>query len=406
MEIKLILLKEYEKKTIIVSKAEWEFFNKKSKYYTCSDITDVPPNEKKISIQARFYIGLIRICPTLELIIRPKIKAANFITMLEYVDKKRIKTWKKFVENIEREPNFIDFFIGLFLREVYELLMIERKRGYNLIIENRNRPKGKILIDNTIKSRGLFSNQISCQYFILSLDTPHNQIIKYTLNYIRKLISIENFNLYRQNLAILKNVGYLKWNTNDIEHLTYDRLTHNYKPIHDFCRLILDDFSLKFDKGQERFFAFVINSWNVFEIFLREIYKRFLTEFVVDAYKIGGLTDDIDWDAKDARPDIILKQNDEDKIYIDAKYKTEKITNDYYQLNYYLTQLSKKLPYGELIYPKDKEEQQDHTEKKSKREKVRIRYIDLKQVNDHNYIKNFVSKTMKKYQEVASKYNT
>ncbi|MFW9876397.1 MAG: McrC family protein [Candidatus Thorarchaeota archaeon] len=405
MEIKLIPLEEYEEKIILVTREEWEYFDKNSKFYFCSDIRDIPPNKKEISIQARFYIGLIRICPTIELIIKPKIKAANFIAMLEYVDKKRINTWKQFIENIEREPNFIDFFIGLFLKEVHELLSLERKRGYNLMIENRNSPKGKILMSNTFKSGGPLNNQISCQYFVLSLNTPHNQIIKYTLNYIRRLISNENFSIYRQNLAILKNVDYLKWNSTDIEHVTYNRLTYNYKPIHDFCRLILDDFSLKFEEGKEKFFAFVINSWNVYEIFLREIYKKFQSDFRVDAYKIGGLTDDTDWDEKDARPDIVLKKGEEDKIYIDAKYKMEKKDNDYYQMNYYLTQSPKKLPYGELIYPKNRNEQKDHIEKKSKREKVRIRYIDLTQVNDINYLKDFISETYKKYKKVLSRYN-
>ena len=111
MDIKLIPIEEYEEKIIIVTREEWEYFDKRSKYYSCSDIRDIPPDKKEISIQAKFYIGLIRICSTLELIIKPKIKAANFIAMLEYVDKKRINTWKRFVENIEREPNFIDFFI-------------------------------------------------------------------------------------------------------------------------------------------------------------------------------------------------------------------------------------------------------------------------------------------------------
>ena len=240
MELQIIQLEEYEEKKVIITKEEWEYLDNKCKYYTFSYIKDISHDKLEISIKARFYIGLIRICSSLELIIRPKIKAANFIAMLEYVDNKRIKTWNKLVRSIKKKQNFIDFFIELFLKEVHELLIFERKRGYNLIIQNCSNPKGKILISSTIKSRKFVSNKICCQFFNFSLNTPYNQIIKYTLNYIKKIISTENFSLYRQNLAILKNVDYVKWNTKEIEHLTYNRLNYKYNTIHDFCRLILD----------------------------------------------------------------------------------------------------------------------------------------------------------------------
>jgi len=406
MKLKIIQLEEYEEKKVIITKEEWEYLDNNSKYYTFSYIRDISLEKLEVSIKARFFIGLIRICSTLELIIRPKIKAANFIAMLKYVDSKRIKTWNKLVESIKKERNFIDFFMELFLKEVYDLLIFERRRGYNQIIENSNHPKGKISISSTIKSRKFLSNQISCQFFQFSLNTPHNQIIKYTLNYIKKLISAENFSLYRQNLAILKNVRYLKWNTKDIENLTYNRLNYKYKTIHDFCRLILDDFSLKFEIGKEKFFAFVINSWNVYEIFLREIYKIYQTIYKVNAYKIEDLTDDIDWDNKslvNRRPDIILFKEGKDIIYLDAKYKTQRVLKDYDQMNTYITQL-KRLPYGELIYPLINNSQNE--EIIGTREKVKIRYIDLEQANDQNYLKDFVSKTIKKYQEISARFNS
>ncbi len=317
--------------------------------------------------------------------------------MLQYVDEKRITTWKKFVESIEKERNFIDFFIGLFLKEVYELLTYEQKRGYNLIIENLNQPKGKILIGKTLKSRNYISKQICCQNFKFSLNAPHNQIIKYTLNYIRFLISVDNFNLYRQNVSFLKEVDLIKWNTSQIEHISYDRLTFNYKQIHDFCRLILEDFSLYFGRGDERFFAFVINSWNVYEIFLREIYKVFQKKYEVDAYQIKGLFDDIDWDNKEIlnrRPDIILKEKDKAKIFIDAKYKNDFNYRDYDQMNTYITQLTR-LPYGELIYPKSYDNQTDKIY--GQHEKVKVRFIDLSQTTDKIYLEKFVRLTTSEY---------
>ncbi|GAI60204.1 unnamed protein product, partial [marine sediment metagenome] len=281
----------------------------------------------------------------------------------------------------------------------YELLISFHKKGYFLKKEKLRQPKGKILVTDTIKSFKPNEFLIFCQNFEFSLNIPHNQLIKYTLHYIKDVISLKNYNLYYKSLQFLKMVDLVKWHPSEIGKITYDQLTLKYKPVHELCLLILEDFSLKFEKGRERFFSFVINSWNVYEIFLREIYILFQSKYIVNAYKITDLSDMIDWEMKRSRPDLIFKKKGKNIIYIDAKYKIVDSKADYNQIITYLTQSQpgKALPYGELIYPKESEEDDDYV--KMGNQIVKIRYIDLKRASEKDYLRNFVSITLKEYED-------
>ena len=44
--------------------------------------------------------------------------------MLKDIDDKKIIIWDKLVESIEKEKNFVDFFIESFLKDVNDLLKI------------------------------------------------------------------------------------------------------------------------------------------------------------------------------------------------------------------------------------------------------------------------------------------
>ena len=142
----------------------------------------------------------------------------------------------------------------------------------------------------------------------------------------------------------------------------------------------------------------MINSWNVYEIFLREIYTLFQSKYIINAYKITDLSDMINWEMKRSRPDLIFKKNGKDIIYIDAKYKIVDSKADYNQIITYLTQSQpgKPLPYGELIYPKESEEDDDYV--KMGNQIVKIRYIDLKRASEKDYLRNFVNITLKEYE--------
>ncbi|MHA1684715.1 MAG: 5-methylcytosine restriction system specificity protein McrC, partial [Promethearchaeota archaeon] len=263
-------------------------------------------------------------------------------------------------------------------------------------------PRGRILIKETIINQIKRQIGIICELNLLDKNNPYNQVIKFTLNRIKPLISIDEKTLSRRNYLLYKKLSNIldeiepgSWNSHQIEKLDYNRLNNAYKPIHDFCRLILDDFSIKFEKGTDSFFAFVINSWNIYEVFLREVFKEFLgSKYRVKSYKIdNNLSDEVNWDEK-LQPDLILipisSTNEKETLFIDAKYKKKYNISDFRQMNHYLTDYYHNiyLKAGALIYPRYNEDSVSTIE--GNNQKVVVHYIDLEKIRDKTYLEDFI----------------
>ena len=385
------------------------------KYINSSFKQEINPETQHYhgKIQSKFYIGILHISQRLDIIIKPKIHFADFITMLTYVDTKRVRVWHELAENIERVPNFIYYFLKIFLEDTYILLLKCCHYGYqrNSIVEKV--PRGKIQIISTISQQYQIPPRFICQVHEFSSNIIENQIIRWTLEYITPLISGDLLPIYRNLLNLLKEVELKKIFIQDIDRLHYTKLTQPYHTIHDFCRLILQDFSLDFNQGNEHCYAFVLNSWNVYEKFLFAILNQFQNKYHVDAYKIKDINEEIDWDQKFNsfnRPDMILSDHEEKpRIIIDAKYKFESGRTDKLQIKEYIGERSLQL--GFLIYPFSTDRQEPLNRLGSgMQQHVRVIYsilfINLSKIKDRQYLQDFVNNILNVHKEAEiNSYN-
>lgn len=411
---RILFLQEYKSQKILILKSTLDKISAiDSPAFTinllCNPNEDQP--EYLIEITTTYYIGLIKIDDYLRIVISPKISHANFIAMLKYIEPERVDSWKLLFEGIEKEDNFIDLFIKHFLESVSDLLESNYRKGYSLYQEDRIAPKGRINFRNSIKNLNKYPHRLNCKYFKFNLDTPHNQIIKYTLSYIKAVISPNLFKKYQNLLRKLNTVQFRKWTVFEIRNLHYSRLDVQYRPIHQMCIMILDDFSLLFSDGISCFFTFLINSWNIFERFLLKIFEMFQSEYQVDSYNLDEIAGTYDKDIYRERPDIILSKDNSPKIIIDAKYKF--FTNnrkDKHQLNWYLGRFN--LQIGFLIYPMGKKSLNRPVIFKSRPETyiqhgkqicIFLVELDLSCVPDESKLKLFINKILELYSEKHKK---
>ena len=159
--------------------------------------------------------------------------------------------------------------------------------------------------------------------------------------------------------------------------------------------MILDDIFLDFKRGEEDFFAFVLNTWNVYETFLHEIFLRY-QERDLDFSTPPSLNSISDGSTKYLRPDIVLLKNNLPFTIIDAKYKFKLDQSDENQIIRYIGRYN--INTGFLIYPyhvgvqegtKILREIQQEMEIK-----VIVRHIYLSKTNDSVYLKEFVKETL------------
>lgn len=100
-----------------ISREEYNALRIYDKYIRTKFVQKISLDNYNVTIKAKSYIGLLKISPVLQIIIKPKIEA-DFIAMLKYIDDKKILIWQKLVESIKKEENFIEFFIKSFSEEI------------------------------------------------------------------------------------------------------------------------------------------------------------------------------------------------------------------------------------------------------------------------------------------------
>lgn len=353
----------------------------------------------QVTITPKSYIGVFHVASGLTVVVKPKIDFADFIGMLRYVDSRRVVVWKKLVSGIQKSDNFIDFFISRFVEDVFTLLLQKRRQAFEKKEVLTSRIRGKILVSRSVSRVQRCEPELYCQVHDFSLNNLHNQVIRCAMEYIRPVVPDKAVSTYHTILHVLKDVDAIHKREIEFDRIPYDRFTDAYKHVHEFCRLILNDFSLEFVAGRETFYAFALNSWNVYEVFLREIFKRFQKVYDIDAYKISEINEDIDWtNKKQNRPDIIASKDGDVRFLMDAKYKKGERDSDYHQMVTYLVQRAPapQLRYGALIYPRDDPTQEDGEYRDYK--VVKIYYVDLKRVEE-GYLRQFVEKILDDFQK-------
>lgn len=206
-------------------------------------------------------------------------------------------------------------------------------------------------------------------------DVQPNQIIKSAL---LKVLQMEKRpEARRKYLLLLKefaNVGEYTGSLDSLDNIVemFSSSNKHYPLTLEFAIKILRDMRTKFNNGSLSWYAFLHNSNDIFEKYVRKVLARGLKSFVTKwdtPREIAVLDDGTRKGNKSFVPDILIDYDPNKnlaKAVLDAKNKTfqpEKGDNlgdvlspaDMYQLTFYCDKLKTKL--GGLIYPAEKDYQ-------------------------------------------------
>lgn len=296
------------------------------------------------------YIGIFVFPDNPPIIIKPKVRQADFLEMLRYVELDNFFLFDKIISYVSKEDNFLKVIIKMFLNQLQLLFRNPIKKNYKESINVRKSIKGKILISETIKNMNILSGDVVCEYEIFTRNNIHNRIIKHTLSILRHISPEDLIMEINAYLRKLKSVALVRFKDADFNRLNYNRLTERYKIIHNFCRMIIKRFSSGIKSGRFQCYSFLFYSSSVYEIFLRSIIKEFLG---LKGFKVFKYSDE------KIQPDIVIEKYDRIMLVCDAKYKFYFQRNtDYRELLDYITELDKLRKFydkdhrnGILIYP-------------------------------------------------------
>lgn len=249
----------------------------------------------------------------------------NIYWMLAYAFRNINATTNQKVSS-ESFENIYDLFSFIFIKE----LNVQIKRGLNKeyvnFVEDKTVVKGKILLDQTIKSNSLAKGKLVCEYDDYSINSYLNKIVKTAASYLLKSKKIKDelrVKKLKNAMIYFKDVDLIDKNLINWNLITYNRFNSSYKLLINISYLILDGLIVNNDDGSIEFKNYLD------EQKMHKLYEKFILEYYKYHHKeLNPSVTTIDWvlESNDfieflpmMKTDIVLHYHNKTLI-IDAKY--------------------------------------------------------------------------------------
>ncbi|RLW64697.1 MAG: hypothetical protein B6D73_10720 [gamma proteobacterium symbiont of Stewartia floridana] len=330
---------------------------------------DYKPRNDKLTLVAGGYIGLIPINDDLAVEITPRFPISN-LTRIVSIAEDKFNTLdffaRKYKEVDTATPVVFEFMAECLANELKELESEGVLKEYLRRNEDSHKIKGRIDINGSIKhlwSHGHF-NKAHISFFDFTPDNPFNQLIKYAINYcIIELHAIQSekaklrkelieFYSYFDGVSLYHDRRFEKDVYDSLESDKISDLRKYYANVCEICRLIINNAGISFDESGHDvdMSTFTLDMAAAFEKYLLNSLRLNRSTFPADTAILDGNKEgkkkfyrQPSLAKGDAKPDLIIKIDDQFKIIADAKYKPGSKDNDRYQV------ISHALSYGSNI---------------------------------------------------------
>lgn len=342
-------------------------------------------------IRVKNYVGVIETKQGVVLEILPKIYKDNNETSEEQAKQILInflKTLKNspfislntaHLDEIKKFP-ILEIFITVYINELSNLVNHELRGDYQLVEENNNFVKGKILITTNIKKNFFRKERFYCSFHEFSNNIPPNKIIKSTLKHLFTVTtSSQNKNKIIKLLDYFQHIDFSSSLDSDLNYSRVNlRFLNRYKNLLLWSEVYLKNKSFTSFYGKSVNQAILFPMEKLFESYISFLIKKYCNGLSIATqdkkYSLVGQKRDLN-DSSYSRhlfklkPDIVINQ---DLLIIDTKWKLLNVEankydlqeSDLYQMNaygrrYQSGNLINRPPRLGLIYPRNPNFNQD-----------------------------------------------
>lgn len=282
------------------------------------------------------------------------------------------KSPKLSIKNIEltsygenEDGQFLDFFINMFLQELYTNLFKGLYKTYVSQQDNLRYIKGRLLVAENIK-RNFLHNKVYCEFDEFTEDNLVNQILKYTTKLMSKLTNWRKNQLLACNiLQFLDDVSDIHVSLDTFSFIKDDRLLGIYSKLLVIAKMFLEGQSIDINSENQTNFIFNIDMNLVYQEYIFEILKEYSVDIFGENITIKSqyskehlIYNSHNKGVFPLKPDIAILEGNHINILVDTKYKKlnkEKPRNgvsdkDLYQMFGYFHKYGKPLIF--LLYPR------------------------------------------------------
>lgn len=327
---------------------------------------------RREQVKVRNYVGVVETKEGVSLEILPKIHFGEdknalaktkslFLKMLRHLRNSPFKNIS--TAHLRTENNFpvLEVFISAFINECELLFQKSIRSDYIKEEENLNFVRGKILISQNTKHNHTNRARVYCEFEEFSQNTPQNKIIKTTL---RKLVSLtkshSNLTAINKLISILDSVDLSEDIGTDLRicgiSIKANRLYSNYINLLQWSEIFLLGKSFTNFKGNSLNAAVLFPMERIFEDYVAGMFKRYGNCDVIKTQDRSFflIEKHIDKQRIQLRPDIVVENENTERIIIDTKWKLideNRLSGNY---NISLTDMYQLFAYGSKYKTGDK----------------------------------------------------
>ncbi|ACB84392.1 McrC family protein [Natranaerobius thermophilus] len=319
------------------------------------------------------YVGVYDL-DDFKIVVEPKIDTANVFKMLSY--SYDLIFWHDEKAQFANIQELLDYLVLVFCNQVNRLIKKGLHADYVLVNDKLSYAKGRMNVRELVE-KPWEKHKIDCYYDNYQVDILENQIIKFTIDLLKRYIqnnwirrSLLNTNRYFDSVSLRPIT------VEDIDQVQYTTLNKHYKHIHNFCKMFLELMGINEQIGETLFNQFHLEMNNLYEKYVGKLLKEELPNNYCVILQDKLHLDE--YDQISIRPDIVIYNDVKPYLVIDTKYKGSKdiTNNDIYQMAAYM---SKTKTDGVLLYPA---QEVAETEYIINGRSLNIKTIDLQNLDD------------------------
>lgn len=255
------------------------------------------------------------------IVIDPKTPVDNLFYMLTYAYK--LPEFQRETFPFDVAEDVFELIILIFARQVESLARRGIYRGYVAWDENLPMVQGRLLMSEQVRRNPVQLHRFYTRRDEFTADVLENRLLKAVIFKLSRF-GYHQPDLRHRLLRLLRSfdeVSQVSIMRDDFDRVLYGRLNGHYKPVHALARLLWDHLSLESAEGEHPCASYLLNMWQVFEVFVAEYLAEFLTTVLgVDVAIQQNLWLDLDQRVTGI-PDIVLKVWGEPAVVLDTKYK-------------------------------------------------------------------------------------
>lgn len=336
MPLSVILLKEYEKKTLADIQSEFnaelnnDDLTKITKYLEKSNFSSALKIGSN-SIKARSWVGIIKY-KNIQIQILPKLISENsesevilnnLLYMLSYTKKLDIKTSDSAKLSKTDNP-FLEVLIREFANSLFNCLKRLTPKNYIREEDNLNYLKGKLKFTENIRYNCANKAKFYCEYDEFSENNILNQLFLYVSTCLYS-ISKDNKNksLLKFIIDYFCEVKLIRFDKCKCNKICLTRQQQMFVKPFTLAKMFLENSSVDLSKNRIENITLLWDMNKLFEEFVYELIKHNKIDGVkkAEAQKCKRLLSDNNSTRRDTKIDILITKDDDSKIILDTKYK-------------------------------------------------------------------------------------